>query len=249
MFVDSHAHLTSDALYPTLDLLLQRAEEAKVTHIVNICTDIPTLNRGIELHKKYPWVVNAASTTPHDVDALGALDFSAMEEAAEKGELVAVGETGLDYHYTHSQKSTQQEFLKKYAELAKRHHLPLIIHCRDAFEDLFNLLHQEKVLLHCFTGTLEEAKEAVKRGWSLSLSGIVTFKKSYGLKEVARSVPIEHLLIETDAPYLSPQSRRGMTNEPSFLPETAAHIGELKGISVEEIGKITSNNAIRFFKL
>ena len=249
MFADSHAHLTSDALFPYLADIVQRANAAKVTRIVNICTDISSLQRGIELNQMYPWIVNVAATTPHDVDQLGESDFAIMEEAAKNGQLVGIGETGLDYHYNHSSPSSQQKFLKRYSKLAEKYKLPLVIHCREAFNDLFHFLDYDRVLLHCFTGTLDEAKEAIKRDWRLSLSGIVTFKKSYHLKEIAQWVPIENLLIETDAPYLSPANKRGSINEPSYLPETAAHIAELKGTSLEEIAKITTSNTLKFFKL
>lgn len=250
MYVDSHAHLTSDALYPEANLILTRAKQAGISHIVNICTSIPTLERGIALNKKYPWVLNTASTTPHDVDVFGESDFQTMENAAKDGLLAAIGETGLDYYYSHSSVENQKKFLKKYAGLAKKYNLPLVIHCRNAFQDLFSLLeNQNNVLLHCFTGTLDEAKEVVRRGWMLSLSGIVTFKKSIELQEVAKWMPLENLLIETDAPYLSPQSKRGKTNEPSFLPETAKKIAELKEIPDEIIRNITANNALTFFKV
>lgn len=252
MYVDSHAHLTSDSLFPQVEDLLERAKNSQITHVVNICTDIPTLERGLELNKKYPWLVNVASTTPHDVDPLGETDFEQMKKAATDGLLVAIGETGLDYHYSHSKPENQKAFLIRYARLAKSLNLPLVIHCRDAFADLFTILDQEgqkDVLLHCFTGTFDEAKEVIKRGWMLSLSGIVTFKKSIDLQEVAKWVPIENLLIETDAPYLSPQSKRGKTNEPSFLPETAAFIANLKELSLEDLSKITSQNAMNFFRL
>jgi TatD DNase family protein len=251
MYVDSHAHLTSNALYSEVEALLARAKEAGLMRIVNICTDIETLERGIELHKKYPWVLNTASTTPHDVDSLGEKEFARMEQAARDGSLVAVGETGLDYHYAHSNRENQKKFLIRYSQLAKACNLPLVIHCREAFSDLFEILDREEqknVLLHCFTGTFEEAKQVIKRGWTLSLSGIVTFKKAIELQEVAKWVPLEQLLIETDAPYLSPQSKRGKVNESSFLPETAAFIAALKGISAVDLGKITSENAFKFFR-
>lgn len=252
MFVDSHAHLTSNALFPQVEDLLERAKISGISHVINICTDISSLERGIELNKKYPWLHNTASTTPHDVDTLGEMDFERMKKAATDGLLVAIGETGLDYHYSHSKPDNQKAYLTRYARLAKSLNLPLVIHCRDAFEDLFTILDSEEqkdVLLHCFTGTLDEAKEVIKRGWMLSLSGIVTFKKSIELQDVARWVPIEHLLIETDAPYLSPQSKRGKLNEPSFLPETAGFIAHLKHLSIEEFREKTSLNAMNFFRL
>lgn len=250
MFVDSHAHLTSDPLFPDIDPLLIRAKEAGVTHIVNICTDRKTTQRGIELHQRYPWVVNAGSTTPHDAETLGEEDFDFFKASAEKGDLIAIGETGLDYYYYQSTQEIQKKLLIRYADLAQKYGLPLIIHCREAFKDLFEILEkQTQVLLHCFTGTLEDAKEIVSRGWLLSLSGIVTYKKSLELKEVAAWVPLENLTIETDAPYLSPNSKRGKTNEPSYLPETAKVIAELKGISLETLAFTTTTNTLNFFRL
>lgn len=252
MLVDSHAHLTSDELNPHLEAILERAQAASVCKVVNICTDLVTLQRGLDLQKNYPWVYNAAATTPHDVDQWGEVHFATMSQSAKLGQLVAVGETGLDYHYQHSQKSTQQHFLKKYAQLATECHLPLIIHCRDAFADLFSILdahYKGPCLLHCFTGTLEEAKAVIARGWFLSLSGIVTFKKSETLRHVAEWLPLDKLFIETDAPYLAPQKHRGTQNEPAFISETAQFIADLKGIPLQTLAEATRLNCETFFKI
>jgi TatD DNase family protein len=260
MYIDSHAHITSDALFPDVEGCLARARDYRVEAIVNICTNAITLERGIALAKRYPWVHNAAATTPHDVEKEGEQLFPLMEKAAREGALVAVGETGLDYHYTHSPRELQQEFLRRYLRLALSCRLPVVIHCREAFSDFFKILDQEYMIegkharchapgvLHCFTGTVAEAQQVVERGWFLSLSGIVTFKKSVELKEVAKSVPLEQLLIETDSPYLAPQSKRGKTNEPAYLPEIAAHIAELKGMSTEAVAMQTTLNAKRLFR-
>lgn len=249
--IDSHAHLTSDAIYPQVDAVLERARVAGVHTIINICTDPLTLERGLELHKRYPWVYNAAATTPHDVEKEGEAYFEIMAEAARTKKLVAVGETGLDYHYTHSPKELQKEFTRRYLALAKACNLPVVIHCRDAFADFFTLLDETPVkgVLHCFTGTTAEALEVVKRGWYVSFSGIVTFKKSTELKEAAANVPLENLLIETDAPYLAPQSQRGKQNEPAFLGETAKLLATLKNVTVEELILTTQNNAKKLFNV
>jgi TatD DNase family protein len=219
MYVDSHAHLASDELYQDIEGLIARAQAAGVDRIVNICTDKETLVRGLRMAEKYPCLMTTASVTPHDVAKIGESDWEEIAVAARGGRLVAIGETGLDYHYTHSPKEIQIDFLRRYLRLAKECHLPVVIHCRDAFADFFQILDEEYVggkgVLHCFTGTLDEAKEVVKRGFYLSLSGIVTFKKSVALQEVAAFVPLENLLIETDAPYLAPQSKRGKMNEPA----------------------------------
>lgn len=254
---DSHAHLTSDTVYEQVDDLLARAQTAGITSIVNICTDAATLERGLALAKKYAWIHNAAATTPHDVALEGEQLFPLMEKHAKCGNLVAVGETGLDYFHHHSPQDLQQHFLRRYLKLALECQLPVIIHCREAFSDLFDILDQNYMvngkhapgILHCFTGTVAEAAEVLARGWYLSLSGIVTFKKSEGLREVAKMVPIDKLLIETDTPYLAPQGHRGAINEPSFLTETAGVIAELKGISIDTLAEATSRNARTAFGL
>lgn len=256
-FIDSHAHLSSSQIWTDIDIILQRAQEAGLTHIINICTDKETLEKGLELAERYPWVFNTASTTPHDVDKEGDLYFPLMSECARSGSLVAVGETGLDYFYEHSSRDVQKKFYIKYLHLALETKLPVIIHCRDAFKDFFEILDIEYTIdgqhapgvLHCFTGTLQEAEEVVKRGWYLSLSGIVTFKKSEELREVAKMVPLDQLFIETDTPYLAPQTHRGKRNEPSYLPDTAQLIADVKGISLEELAIATSQNAKSFFNL
>ena len=165
--------------------------------------------------------------------------------------LCAIGETGLDYYYEHSNRCLQQEFLIRYLRLATECQLPVIFHCRDAFADLFAIADREKLgsraILHCFTGTAQEAKEVVKRGWMISFSGIVTFRKSEALRETAKSIPLEHLLIETDTPYLAPQSHRGQMNEPSFVVETAACLAALQGISLEALSEVLKNNVQRLF--
>ncbi len=255
--IDSHAHLGSEDLFADIDAILARAKAAGISQIVNICTDPLTLKRGLELHTRYPWVLNSAATTPHDVEKEGEDVFPLIAKHAKQGDLQAIGETGLDYHYTHSAQELQKHFLRKYLRLALECKLPVVIHCREAFVDFFEILDQEyKVneahapgVLHCFTGTVAEAAEVISRGWFLSLSGIVTFKKSEMLREVARMVPLEQLLIETDAPYLAPQKHRGKRNEPAFVAETAALIASEKKLPVEEIISQTANNARHLFKL
>ncbi|MBF5060020.1 TatD family hydrolase [Candidatus Neptunochlamydia vexilliferae] len=252
MFFDSHAHLTCDPVFAELEPMLERAKEAKVEKVMNICTDKISLERGIELAKKYPWVYNVGSTTPHDVEKEGGLYFPLFEEAARTGKLIAVGETGLDYHYEHSPKELQKTFLSRYFALATECHLPVVIHCRDAFDDLYAIATSDfpkgHAVIHCFTGTMQEAEQAVERGWMVSFSGIVTFKKSEALREVAKEIPLNHILIETDTPYLAPQSKRGKTNEPSFVPEVAQTIANVKGLPLEEVASMTTQNATHFFR-
>lgn len=249
--IDTHAHLTSEQMLPAVDDVVARAKKAGVEKIVNICTDEKSLVEGLLLHENHPWIFNAAATTPHDVEAEGASFFPFVEINARDGKLIAIGETGLDYFYEHSNRNEQQRYLSLYFSLARQVKLPLIFHCRDAFADLFSMADQEyrgyPAVLHCFTGNLEEARGVLDRGWYLSISGIVTFKKSQGLREVAKHVPLDRLLIETDSPYLAPQSHRGKLNEPAYLPETAHAIAEAMGISIEKFAAVTMENAERFF--
>ncbi len=251
--IDSHAHLTDEPLWEDIDGVLSRSFASKVETIVNICTNQSSLERGLLLKKQRPCIYHVAATTPHDVAKEGEEFFPLVEQAAKEKKLVGIGETGLDYHYTHSPKELQKKWLIAYFHLAKELDLPIVIHCREAFSDLFALadLHYKDrpLLLHCFTGSFEEAEMALCRGWKISLSGIITFKNSLSLRETAKKLPLEHLLLETDAPYLSPQSRRGKINEPSFLNETALCLAELKSLSFEEIAFATAHNTLRFFRL
>lgn len=248
--IDSHAHLTGDSLYEEIDALLDRAWAAGLRQIVNINTDASTLERGLALKKRYPWVLHTAATTPHDVEAEGESFFPLVKAAAERGDLVAIGETGLDYHYTFSPRELQHHWLEQYLQLAEATSLPVVIHCREAFADLFAALDRHPTLkgvLHCFTGTLAEAKEVIARGWYLSLSGIVTFKNSEELREVAAQTPLDQLLIETDAPYLAPQGYRGKRCEPAYLPITCAAVAAAKNLSLEQVAAATAHNAQTLF--
>jgi TatD DNase family protein len=257
LLIDSHAHLTSPSVFEQVESVLKRARQVGVQAIINICTDLLSLQRGLQLSERYSWIHQAAATTPHDVEKEGEAVFEIMATAARQGRLKAVGETGLDYYYEHSKREIQKDFLRRYLQLALECRLPVVIHCREAFADFFEILDVDYQVdgryapgvLHCFTGTLAEAEEVLKRGWMLSLSGIVTFKKSLELQQVAREVPLDQLLIETDTPYLAPQKHRGKPNEPAFLAETAAFIAELKQVSVEEVAQATAHNAQQLFKL
>lgn len=256
-FIDSHAHLTSSPVYEQIDVLLERAQKEHVHQIVNICTDPESLKKGIELSKKYPWIYQTAATPPNNVQKEGEAAFETIANYARKGYLKAIGETGLDYYYDYSSKEIQKDFFHRYLHLALECQLPVVIHCREAFADFFEIIDAEYRIdcrhapgvLHCFTGTIAEAEEVIKRGWMLSLSGIVTFKKSFELQQVAKEVPLSQLLIETDTPYLAPQKYRGHPNEPSYIIETARLIASLKGISLEEVAHTTSENARYLFRI
>lgn len=246
--IDSHAHLTSSDLYQKVDDILSRAQD--ITKIVNICTDYDSLLKGIELKKKYSKIYNTCSTTPHDVKGEIVEPELLIKHAKD---LVAIGETGLDYFYEHSPKAKQIEVFIRYMEVAKQLNKPIVIHCREAFQDLFPLLDIHfkggRGVLHCFTGNYEEALEGIERGFFISFSGIVTFKKSLELQIIAKKIPMEFMLVETDCPYLAPQKHRGEVNEPAFLQETIQYIADLRGIAFQEVAKQTLQNATKLFHL
>lgn len=248
--IDSHAHLTDAKMLSNFAQIMQRAKENGISSIINVCCTHEALLEGIEKQKTYPNLFLAAAASPHDVDKFGDAFFLEVEKLAREKKLVAIGETGLDYYYHISSAKNQQKHLLKYIDLANKINLPLIFHVREAFNDFFQLLPpQTKGVLHCFTGTLEEAQKGLDLGLYISFSGIITFKKSLALQEVVKKVPLEKILIETDSPYLAPQCQRGKINEPSFLKETAQMIAKLKNISFEEIARITSHNTKKIFNL
>lgn len=250
---DSHAHITSDELYPRADELIQNAIVNGVTKIVNINTDQETLKRGLELAKKYPEnVFNTAASTPHDVETLGPDDFPVFEKAAREGKLIALGETGLDYFYERANREVQQQFLRKYLALAKELHMSVAIHCRgdEAFVDLFKITSDfptVKILLHCFTGTLGQANEAIARDWYISFSGILTFKKSIELREVMKQLPMDRIVIETDSPYLAPEGKRGKVNEPANVSAVAETIALHREMELEAVCAATLKNTFAIF--
>ena len=250
--VDSHAHITSDELYPDVDAIINRALKAGVSQIININTDRATFERALELKKRYPnQIFNTVATTPHDVEKEGEENFAYFEKAIRSGQVVAVGEVGLDYYYEHSKKDVQKEFLTRYFNLALDVNLPVVIHCRgdDAFHDLFTFPQNIRAVLHCFTGNLPQAEACLERGWYISISGIATFKKSEALRAVIKEIPLDRLLIETDSPYLAPQSKRGQINEPANVGEVAETIALLKEIPLEEVCLETTKNAKTLFHL
>lgn len=255
MLIDSHAHLGEASLRKRIAEVVRHLREMEMTYVVNICTCSETLKTGISLSEIYPEIVCAGATTPHDVAKEGDVAFVSFAEAAHEKKLIAIGETGLDYYYEHSPKKLQQEYLVRYFDLAIRYDLPMIYHCRGrkAFEDLFALADahykNRPAVLHCFTGDREQAMQVMDRGWFLSLSGILTFKKSEALREIAKEIPLSRVVLETDAPYLTPQSKRGKINEPAFLVETAECLATIRKLDLEEIIKITSDNSKRLFRL
>lgn len=253
-FIDTHVHLNADQYDEDLEQVISRAREKGVQKMVVIGFDTKTIKRAMALAEADPDIYAVVGWHPVDAVDCTEEDLKWIEELAAHDKVVGIGETGLDYYWDKSPKDVQQELFRKHIRLAQRVKLPLIIHNREATADVLRILREEEAeltggIMHCFGGSVETAREAIRLNFMISLGGPVTFKNAKTPKEVAKEIELEHLLIETDAPYLAPHPFRGKRNEPSYVPLVAEEIARLKEISVEEVAKITTQNAEKFFRI
>ncbi|MER2079283.1 TatD family hydrolase [Psychrobacillus psychrotolerans] len=254
MFIDTHVHLNADQYEGDLQEVIDRALEANVKKMVVIGFDRITIERAMKLVEEYSFIYAVVGWHPVDAIDCTEEDLRWIEELAAHEKVVGIGEMGLDYHWDKSPKDIQQEVFRKQIRLAQKVKLPIIIHNRDATEDVIRILQEEEAyltggIMHCFGGSVETAKQCIDMNFMISLGGPVTFKNAKKPKEVAAEIPLEYLLIETDAPYLAPHPHRGKRNEPALVPLVAEEIARLKGISIEEVAEATTKNAERFFNL
>jgi len=263
MFIDSHAHLEGKQFAHDREQVIARAREAGVTNILAIGNgDGPAnFDCAILLAEKYDFMYATIGIHPHEARLADQAAFDRMAQLARHPKVIAWGEIGLDYHYDHSPRETQRQVFAQQMELAAAAKLPIVIHCRpsdgsdNAWEDCLQLIHDQWApkglggILHCFTGNWTQAKRGLDMGFMISFAGNVTFPKAEQIRDAARQVPLDRMLIETDCPYLAPIPHRGKRNEPAFVRETAAKLGELRGLSREDVGQRTSRNFCEFFKL
>ena len=261
MFVDSHAHIDGEEFDADRDEVVARAREAGVVAILNVGTGDPqsgALERAVNVAEHYEGVYAAVGVHPHDArlfDERAAMRVNELATSSER--VIAWGEIGLDYHYDNSPREVQREVFVRQLRMARELKLPVIIHSREADEETVEILRAEREgaeeglggIMHCFGGGYEMAASVLELGFMISFAGNVTFKKAEALRDVARRVPLERLLIETDCPFLTPVPFRGRRNEPARVVETARCLAEIHGIEVEEFGRITTDNFQRFFKL
>jgi TatD DNase family protein len=263
IFVDSHAHLEMEQFDADREQVLARAREAGIETIVAIGsgTGPGSLDCGIQLAEQHDFIYATIGIHPHEAKLATDADFEEMEQLAKRPKVIAWGEIGLDYFYDHSPREVQQEVFLKQLQLAQSAKLPIVIHCRpsdnsdDAWQDCLKLLREHWAasglggILHCFTGSWAHAAQALDMGFMISFAGNVTFPKAQQIREAAKQVPLDRMLIETDSPFLAPVPHRGKRNEPSFVKEVARQLGELRGLSREDVGLQTANNFYRFFSL
>jgi TatD DNase family protein len=263
MFVDSHAHIDGKQFKKDRDAMLERAREAGVQTMITIGNgDGPDeMACGIPFAEKYDWIYTTLGVHPHEARLLEPRHLASMEESAKHPKVLAIGEIGLDYFYDHSPRELQQQVFIAQMEVAKKLKKPIILHIRpshgseNAWQDCFRLLEEHWIgsslgtVFHCFTGEVKHAEKALNLGCMISFAGNVTFPKAQNIRDAASTVPSDRFFIETDCPYLAPVPHRGKRNEPAFVVETARQIGELRGWSREETGRLAAENFYRFFGL
>ena len=253
MLADSHAHIDDERFDADRDEVVARALAAGVSLIVNIGADMASSARSVALAEKYPGIYAAVGMHPHDSQDMKENDYRQLEQWANHPKVVAIGEIGLDYHYDLSPRPVQKEVFLRQLDLARKTGKPFIIHEREAHADMLDIIRNAarglNGVFHCFSGSVETAREYLKMGFYISVAGPVTFPKSVKTKEVAKAVPLDRLLVETDSPYLTPQPFRGKRNEPAYVRLVAEEIANLRDISLAELAEATTANVRRLFNI
>jgi TatD DNase family protein len=253
MLVDSHCHLDFPEFAPELDAVVARAKAAGVTTCVSIGTTLEKFPQVRAIAERFADVWCSVGIHPHEAEKELLEDSVPLIERAQHPKVVGIGETGLDFYYNHSPREPQMANFRAHISAARDLKMPVIVHTRDADGETIEILRDEMGkgaftgLIHCFTGTRKLADAAVEMGFCISVSGIATFKKSDELRAVLKDVPLDRLLVETDAPYLAPMPYRGKRNEPAFVANTAAMLAGLKSVSLEELSTVTTDNFFRLF--
>ena len=258
MLIDSHAHIDGTEFDADRDEVIERAKAAGVSVILNVGTGDPhsgAFERAVALGQKYDSVYTAIGVHPHDARHYDDAAEEKIKTLVKSQRVLAWGEIGLDFHYDNSPRDVQLAVFRRQLRAARECDLPVVIHTREAESETIEILKSEydgaerRGVFHCFSGSKALAQRAIELGFMISFSGIVTFKKADELRDVAREVPLDHLLIETDCPYLTPIPYRGKRNEPAYVVEVARCLAGLHGVEIEEMGRLTSENFRRFFKI
>ena len=253
MLIDSHAHLDMKAYDGDRDRVLTRAEQAGVASIITIGVDLTSSLKGLELAHRYDALFSSVGYHPHEASRMNDTDLQQLENLATDSKIMAWGEIGLDFYRCYSPAAVQRAVFEKQLEVARGMDLPVIIHSRDANHEVFGTLKNRKGRLrgaiHCFSGDYDLAMAFIELGFYISIPGIVTYKKATRMQEVASKIPLERLLVETDAPFLTPDPERGKRNEPAFIAYTAHAIARLRGMDFEDLVRRTAENTKKLFNL
>lgn len=250
-FIDVHSHLQDEKFVNDIDTCVENAKNAGVNRIINAASNIEESVQIQKIAEKYDECYAMAGIHPHNASEFDQTGISTLKQLLNKPKVLGIGEIGLDFHYDFSERDVQIEVFKKLWALGAELKLPVVVHIREAYKAFFdsieNMPAPPKVLLHCFSGSLETAKQAEKLGYNFSIGGVLTFPNSKKTAEVFSYLPLERIHLETDCPYLSPQGKRGKRNEPANLPIIAEYLAKLRGISLEELAQKLSGNAKAFF--
>lgn len=253
MFVDTHAHLQWASFDNDREKALARAKEKSVTRIVNIGFDVAGSLKGIKLAEKHQGLYTTVGIHPHNATTLNEKTLESLRELSSNPKIVAIGEIGLDYYRNLSPKEIQKQAFETQLALAQELKLPVLIHDREAHNDILEMLSRFKGkikgVMHCFSGSKEMAQQCIDLGFLISFAGIVTYPNAHGLHEIAEWIDLKNMLLETDCPWLAPQEVRGKRNEPSFLPMIAQKIANLKDISVDDLAETTTKNATEILNI
>ncbi|MDD5108131.1 MAG: TatD family hydrolase [Candidatus Omnitrophica bacterium] len=252
MLIDTHCHLDFPAFNVDRDAVIQRATDAGIAYFINIGATLESSIASCELAKKYTQIYASVGVHPHDADGFDVRAENKLRELAQSNKVVAIGETGLDYYRNLSNPDNQKEAFIKQIELAKELKLPLVIHCRQAEADVIQIIKSALPLaavVHCFSGDEKFLQECLECGFFISFTCNITYKKAQNLREMVHLAPLDRLMLETDAPYLSPEGFRGLRNEPLQIKLLAEEVSRIKGVSFGEIANKTSQNAKKFFNL
>lgn len=254
MLFDSHAHLNAEQFDDDREEVLHRAREMGVSRILNIGYNRETIPSSLQLAEKYDYIYSTVGWHPQDAKDYHEADYEWLKSLAGHPKVVAIGEIGLDYYWDTSPKEVQDQVFREQIRLAKEVNLPIIIHDRDAHEDVLKILKEEKAwevggIMHAFSGSLEMAKACIEMNFYISFGGPLTFKNARRPKEVAQGIPLERILIETDSPYLTPHPYRGKRNESGYVRYIAEVLAELRGVTFEEIADITFRNTIQALRI
>lgn len=254
MLIDSHAHLDDDRFSEDREKVINSLKENGISLVINPGSDLQSSISSVKLSEEYDNIYAAVGVHPHSASEMDEGTIEILKAFGKREKVVAIGEIGLDYYYDNSPRDVQRKWFKRQIQLAKELNLPIIVHSRDANQETFDMIKDESDgkltgVLHCYSGSPEMAKEYVKMGFYISLGGPVTFKNSKLPKEVAKTVPINRLLVETDSPYLTPEPHRGKRNEPLYVRHVAAMIAELRGMTIDDLSKATSENTKKLFNI
>lgn len=249
MFFNTHTHLNSEQLYEKRDEFIKNATDNGVKELVVAGYDLESSKKAVAIANEYSFIYATVGISPNDCLNTTDEDLCVIEELLMNPKTVALGEIGLDYYWDEVPRDKQKEVFMKQIEIAKKHNKPIVIHSRDAYEDTYDILKEAKHfgIMHCYSGSLEMARRYIEIGFEISLAGPVTFKNAKVPKSVAQNIDINHLMIETDCPYLTPHPFRGKQNEPANVVYIAQEIANLKNMDIDDVGRITSFNAKKMF--